>query len=362
MIRRTFAAGLDSLSVEALGASVIYVKPLSVTWRTMPGVTLAEVLVRTHGDLFVAQGSLADIEQWAERLPETQARRVFVQIDRLRTRPGMFAGLDLSEPRVMGIINATPDSFSDGGTALEPGDAICQAGTMLEAGAAILDVGGESTRPGACPVDTDEERRRVLPVIENLAATGAIVSIDSRKADVVQPALEAGAAIVNDISALTHDPRTMDVVAVFGVPVILVHALADPRTMQDSPAYDHVSLDIHDYLEERIAACLRAGIARENIAVDPGIGFGKTEEHNFTLLRDLALFHSLGCPILLGASRKSFIGRISGEEVPSKRRGGSVSAALVGVHAGAQLLRVHDVADTVQAVRIWCRTGKSAST
>ncbi len=362
MIHRTFAGGLDSLAVEALGASVIYVKPLSVAWRTMPGVTLAEVLVRTHGDLLVAQGSLADIEQWADRLPETQARHVLVQIDRLRTPPGMFAGLDLSEPRVMGIINATPDSFSDGGTALEPGDAIWQGRTMLEAGAAILDVGGESTRPGAFPVDADEECRRVLPVIENLAARGAIVSIDSRKADVVQPALEAGAAIVNDISALAHDPRTMDVVAASGVPVILMHALSDPRTMQDSPAYDHVSLDIHDYLEERITTCVRAGIARENIAVDPGIGFGKTMEHNFTLLRDLALFHSLGCPILLGASRKSFIGRVSGEEVPSKRRGGSVSAALVGVHAGVQLLRVHDVADTVQAVKIWCRTGKPAST
>ncbi len=308
----------------------------------------------------MAEADLSQVEAWAPGLPEEAARRVLAQTGRLRAPPAAFAGLDLAEPQVMGIVNVTPDSFSDGGTALDPDDAVERGRAMLGAGAAVLDVGGESTRPGALPVDAAEERRRILPVIDRLAASQAVVSVDSRKADVVEAALAAGAAIVNDISALTHDPRSMDLVAASGVPVVLMHAFSDPRTMQDAPRYDHVSLDIFDWLEGRIAACVEAGIDRGAIAVDPGIGFGKTPDHNFTLLRDLALFHSLGCPILLGASRKSFIGRVSGEEVPARRRGGSVSAALAGVLAGVQFLRVHDVADTVQAVRVWSGTGQGA--
>ncbi len=321
-----------------------------------------EIIVRRPDGLFAARIDAADVEAWAKRIPEPAARRLATFVGRLRSPPPFFAGLDLAEPRVMGIINTTPDSFSDAGKALDPHDAMAQGEAMREAGAAILDVGGESTRPGAEPVDCRVESERVLPVITHLAGIGALVSVDSRKADVMREAIAAGAAIVNDVSALTHDPRSMDIVAGADVPVILMHTLGDPRTMQDAPTYDHVSLDIHDYLEGRIDACLQAGIARRNIAIDPGIGFGKTLAHNMTLLGHLALFHALGCPILLGASRKRFIGRITGEERPARRLGGSIAAALAGVAAGVQLLRVHDVADTVQAIKIWSGIAEPVST
>ena len=321
-----------------------------------------EIVGRRSDGLFAARIDTASVDDWAERLPEPAARRLVTLVGRLRSPPRSFAGLGLEEPRVMGIINTTPDSFSDAGRALDPHDAMAQGEVMREAGAAILDIGGESTRPGAEPVDWRVEMARVLPVITHLAGTGALVSVDSRKAEVMRAAIAAGAAIVNDVSALTHDPSSMDVVAGAGVPVILMHAQGDPRTMQEAPSYDHVSLDIHDYLESRIAACLEAGIARANIAIDPGIGFGKTCAHNMTLLGQLALFHALGCPILLGASRKRFIGRITGEERPARRLGGSIAAALAGVAAGVQLLRVHDVADTVQAVKVWSGMAKPVST
>ena len=332
-----------------------YVRPVQETG-------LIEIVVRSPDGLIASRVDAADVDDWAERLPEPAARRLVTLAGRLRSPPRSFAGLDLEEPRVMGIINTTPDSFSDAGGALDPHDAMAQGEAMREAGAAILDVGGESTRPGAEPVDWRVETARVLPVITHLAGTGALVSVDSRKAEVMRAAIAAGAAIVNDVSALTHDPSSMEVVAGAGVPVVLMHAQGDPRTMQDSPSYDHVSLDIHDYLESRIAACIEAGIARANIAVDPGIGFGKTFAHNMTLLRRLALFHALGCPILLGASRKSFIGRITGEGRPARRLGGSIAAALAGVVAGVQLLRVHDVADTVQAVKVWSGMAEPEST
>ncbi len=330
--------------------------------RPVQGTGSLEIIVRRPDGLFAARLDAADLDAWAGHLPEPAARRLATLVSRLRSPPRVFAGLDLQEPRVMGIINTTPDSFSDGGMALDPHDAVARGEAMREAGAAILDVGGESTRPGAEPVDWRVESDRIVPVVTHFAGVGARVCVDSRKAEVMRMAIAAGAALVNDVSALTHDPWSMDVVAGAGVPVVLMHALGDPRTMQDAPAYGHVSLDIHDYLESRIDACLEAGIARSAIAIDPGIGFGKTVAHNVTLLRHLALFHALGCPILLGASRKSFIGRITGEERPAQRLGGSIAAALAGVAAGAQLLRVHDVADTVQAVKIWSAMAEPVST
>ena len=314
---------------------------------------MLEIIARRADGLFAAKLDAAELDAWVAHVPEPQARRLVTLVGRLRSPPRVFAGLGLQEPRVMGIINTTPDSFSDGGTALDPHDAMVRGEAMREAGAAILDVGGESTRPGAEPVDWRREADRILPVVTHLADIGARVCVDSRKAQIMRLAIAAGATLVNDVSALTHDPGSMEVVARAGVPVVLMHAQGDPRTMQDAPAYEHVSLDIHDYLESRIDACLQAGIARRDIAIDPGLGFGKTLAHNVTLLRHLALFHALGCPILLGASRKSFIGRITGEERPARRLGGSIAAALAGVAAGVQLLRVHDVADTVQAVKTW---------
>ena len=272
---------------------------------------------------------------------------------RLAEPPRRFAGLDLARPHVMGVINVTPDSFSDGGDHLDSGRAVERGLAMGEAGASLLDVGGESTRPGSAPVPVDEELRRVVPVVKGLAAQGAKVSIDTRRARVMAAALDAGASVVNDVTALTGDPESLPMVAQAQVPVILMHMQGEPGTMQKAPNYEDAARDIYDWLAGRVAACEAAGLVRELIAVDPGIGFGKTLDHNLQILDHLGLFRGLGCPILLGVSRKSFIGRLAGEERPKHRGPGSLAAALAGVARGVQILRVHDVADTVQALEVW---------
>ncbi|MEN3951586.1 dihydropteroate synthase [Iodidimonas sp. SYSU 1G8] len=261
--------------------------------------------------------------------------------------------LVFGRPLVMGVLNVTPDSFSDGGRYLSVDAALVQARRLIGEGADILDVGGESTRPGAEPVPVDEELRRVVPVIEALRDCGVPVSVDTRRATVMRAALEAGAAILNDVSALTADPGSLPVAAASGAPVVLMHALGDPRTMQDDPRYDDVVGEVHDYLAARIETCVSAGIARDRLIVDPGIGFGKTLEHNLALLRSLGRFHALGCPLLLGVSRKSFIGRLAGGVPADARLAGSLAGALAGVLHGVHILRVHDVADTRQAIAVW---------
>ncbi len=275
-------------------------------------------------------------------------------IERVRQPRPPIAGLALDRPRLMGIVNVTPDSFSDGGRWLDPGAAIAH-GLQLEAeGADILDIGGESTRPGSEPIGVDEELRRVIPVIAALAKQVRVpISIDTRNAEVMGRAADAGARIVNDVAALGHDPNALRAAAEAGLPVVLMHALGDPRTMQLDPRYDDVVLDVYDWLDARISACEAAGIGRERIVVDPGIGFGKTLDHNLALLSSLSIFHGLGCPILLGASRKSFIGRLSGGAAADRRMPGSVAAALLGAAQGVQILRVHDVAATRQALAVW---------
>ncbi len=264
-----------------------------------------------------------------------------------------FAGLDLSRPAIMGVINVTPDSFSDGGDRFDAGRAVADGLAMTAAGAAILDVGGESTRPGAAPVPEAEELRRVVPVVRGLASQGARVSIDTRHPAVMAEALAAGAVIVNDVTALTGHPDSLSLVAEAEVPVILMHMQGEPQTMQAEPHYDNAPLDVFDYLAARVAACEEAGIARSRIAVDPGIGFGKTLAHNLDILSHLGLFHGLGCPILLGVSRKSFIAKLGGDAPAKQRLPGSLAAGLAGLKQGVQLLRVHDVAETAQALAVW---------
>jgi dihydropteroate synthase len=259
----------------------------------------------------------------------------------------------LDQPQVMGIVNATPDSFSDGGQFADAAAAAAAGADMAANGAAIVDVGGESTRPGAKPVWEGDEIERVGPVIRQLAAGGAAVSVDTRKADVITAALEAGARMINDVSALTYDDRSAGVVAAAGVPVVLMHHKGAPETMQDDPRYDDVLVEVYCWLEERIEAAVEAGIARELILVDPGFGFGKNVGHNLEIMNGLALFHSLGCPMVVGASRKRTIGALSGEAPADQRLGGSIAFALKAVEQGAQLLRVHDVPETVQALRVW---------
>lgn len=273
---------------------------------------------------------------------------------RLALPRGPIAGLALDRPRIMGIVNVTPDSFSDGGRFASTEAAIDRALELEEEGADILDIGGESTRPGAELISVNDELRRVMPVIEGLVGrTRARLSIDTRKSEVMRRAALAGVHILNDISALQHDAMSLRVAAETRLPVILMHAQGDPQTMQRDPQYKNVLLDVYDMLEARVEACVRAGIARERLIVDPGIGFGKTAQHNLELLAGMSLFHSLGTAVLLGASRKSFIGTLTGAVDPAERVPGSVAAALTGVMQGVQILRVHDVAATRQALTVW---------
>ena len=258
--------------------------------------------------------------------------------------------IPFDQPQIMGILNATPDSFSDGGAHPDPA---AHAMDMLQAGAALVDVGGESTRPGAKPVWEGDEIARVQPVIELLAASGAAISVDTRKAEVMEAALDAGAAMINDVSALTWDDRALEVVAARGCPVVLMHHQGAPETMQQDPHYGDVLIEVYDWLEARIDVAVAAGIDHAKILVDPGIGFGKTLRHNLALLNGLSLFHGLGCPILLGVSRKRTIGALSNEAPVDRRLGGSVALAVLAAAQGVQLLRVHDVFETVQAVRVW---------
>lgn len=259
----------------------------------------------------------------------------------------------LDQPQVMGILNVTPDSFSDGGKYPDAAAAADAGFAMASAGAAIVDVGGESTRPGASHVWEGDEIARVEPVIRQLANGGTAVSVDTRKSDVMSAAVGAGARMINDVSALTFDDRAPGVAAAANVPVVLMHHQGDPATMQDNPRYDDVLVEVYLWLEERIAAAERAGIARDRILVDPGFGFGKSVAHNLELMNGLALFHGLGCPLLLGASRKRTIGALSNEAPADERLPGSLALALKAAGQGAQMVRVHDVPETVQALRIW---------
>jgi dihydropteroate synthase len=291
-----------------------------------------EVLTRDGSEGFIAAEDVPN--GWRDRL----------------TRPrALFAGRAL--PAVMGILNITPDSFSDGGCHDAPDMAIAAAHAMHVAGAAIIDVGAESTRPGAPELPVADELARLAPLWAGLR--GLPVSIDTRKAPVMAAALDQGAMIVNDVSALGHDPAALALVAARGCPVILMHHQGTPETMQINPRYDNALLDVFDWLEGRIAAAVAGGIALDSIIADPGIGFGKGLEHNLALLKGLSLLHGLGVPILLGASRKSLISRVAGDVPVEQRLPGSLALAIAGANAGVQLLRVHDVPETVQALKLW---------
>jgi dihydropteroate synthase len=296
--------------------------------------------------------SLDQAQRWAEAAGA--AARYARQLEALTAAREPWAGLELTRPRIMGILNVTPDSFSDGGDHLDAAAAGAAGKAMLEAGADILDVGGESTRPGAEPLDPAEEIRRIEPVVRALANAGARVSIDTRHAATMRAALAAGARIINDVSALTVDPESLSVAARSEAPIVLMHMLGDPRTMQDDPTYACAPLDILDYLQGRIEACVASGVPRARIVVDPGIGFGKRLRHNLQVMSRLSLLHLTGCPILLGASRKSFISSAVYQGIPAKvRLPGSLAAALSALDQGVQILRVHDVAETWQAAEVW---------
>ncbi|MDR0182735.1 dihydropteroate synthase [Lysobacter arvi] len=268
--------------------------------------------------------------------------------------------LALDRPRVMGIVNVTPDSFSDGGAHDTLDAAVAHGLAMAEAGADMLDIGGESTRPGAAEVPLEEELRRTIPVIERLAReTSLPISIDTSKPEVMRAAVQAGAGMINDVYALRRE-GALDAAAALGVPVVLMHMQGEPRSMQDAPHYDDVVSDVHRFLAERIFAAEMAGIAKKKIIVDPGFGFGKTTQHNLTLLAQLERLAELGVPLLAGLSRKRTIGELTGRSDPRDRATGSVAAHLIAAQRGAKLLRVHDVAATVDAIKVWTAVATQA--
>lgn len=329
-----------------LAGSLVWVQTLRIDcWD---GAALA------HRHVFTADS----FDHALESTPREARSQAQQQYDNLRKVHAPLAvserTLRFDQPQVMGIINATPDSFSDGGQHDDPQIAADAGFAMATAGAAIIDVGGESTRPDAKAVWEGDEIARVEPVVQRLAASGNMVSIDTRKAAVMEAALAAGAAIVNDVSALLYDPRSAEVVAKASCPVILMHAPSQGENPHLNPdGHKNVVLEVFDWLAQRIEAVVAAGVARERIIVDPGFGFGKSLADNLALLNALPLFHALGQPLLIGASRKRMIGALSGEETADQRLPGSLALALHGIGCGAHIVRVHDVPETIQAIRVW---------
>ncbi len=315
----------------------LHLEPAPDTWRLWIGARP-----------FVAPR--AAIVAWAARQPDAVAARVAQLVARIERPRGV---LGEPEPVLMGIVNVTPDSFSDGGDTFDPQRAIAHGAQLAAEGAAILDVGGESTRPGAVPVDPPEERRRVEPVVRALASAGHRVSIDTRNALVMRAAIDAGATLVNDVSALGHDPASLATVRDAGVDAILMHMQGEPATMQAAPRYDRPAFDVFDWLDQRIAWCVDRGIARDRLLADPGLGFGKHGAENIDVLRRFALYRGLGVKLVLGASRKGLIGAINRGWSPPERVPASIAAALHALDRGATVLRVHDVAATRQAVLLW---------
>ena len=269
----------------------------------------------------------------------------------LKLHDGRSISFERAGVVVFGVVNTTPDSFSDGGRHDSPAAAIAHGLALAEAGAAALDVGGESTRPGSDPVSADEQKRRVLPVIEALVGRGLIVSVDTTSAEVALAALRCGAHIINDISAFRFDPAMLPLIADSGVPAIAMHTLGPPKTMQVSPHYDDVVAEVKAHLVERVAAAVAVGVVKSQLILDPGIGFGKTLDHNLSLLKHTAAFVALGQPVLIGTSRKRFLGAITGREVSDRLMATAASSA-IAVALGAHLVRVHDVAEVMDAVRV----------
>ena len=342
---QAYDEGGDPPDVIRLAGTMCYVGRIALIVREGARVTRRQIL------------RPSEIAPVLASLPDELAADGEEQYANLRlAHPPLQLGertIRLDQPQVMGILNVTPDSFSDGGAHDTADAAVGHGVDMLEAGAAIIDVGGESTRPGAAAVWEGDEIKRLLPVVERLARGGAAVSVDTRNGATMREALAAGATMINDVSALRHDPRSAEIVAEAGAAVVLMHAPGKGADLHADAKYDHVVFDVFDHLRARRDAALAAGVGRERIVLDPGIGFGKTLAENLALIEALPLFHALGQPLLFAASRKRFIGALSNEAPADRRLGGSLAAALKAMDAGAQMIRVHDAAETVQAMHVW---------
>jgi len=363
--------GLDWTQLDGINDDRLWLRPLGIIGgraateavasghaRPLTGPSLAFTLIAavglgSGGRPMSVTATIAELEAWVAGAGARFAQRVSGQLALLSAARVPWAGVALDRPLVMGVLNVTPDSFSDGGQWFDTERAIAHGRELLAAGADIIDIGGESTRPGAGELAPGEEIRRVEPVVRALAQFGALVSIDTRRKTVMEAALAAGARIVNDVSALTQDRDSPALIAQRGASLVLMHMRGEPGTMQRHPVYDSPLIEVLEFLEARIEACIAAGIPREHIAVDPGIGFGKLVPHNLELLSGIASFHTLGCSIVLGVSRKSTIARLSRGEPPKARLPGSLAAVLSAVQQGIQILRVHDVAETRQALAVW---------
>ena len=300
----------------------------------------------------VVEAPISDIQQWADENNGGLFTQIKTLLERV-SRPSMaFAGLSLEEPVLMGVLNVTPDSFHDGGKFDNHDAAVSHGKRLVNSGAEIVDIGGESTRPGAKPISVQEELDRVLPVIEGLALEDVLIAVDTRRAAVMREALAAGAVIVNDVTALA-DEDAVKLVKETGASAIIMHMQGMPRTMQKNPQYDDAPYEISTFLTRKVNELKNAGLPLDRIAIDPGIGFGKTDTHNFEILRSISMLHGSGAAVVLGSSRKSFIGRAAEAETTDARLPGTIAATLHAVSQGAQIHRVHDVAEVKQALKIW---------
>lgn len=337
------AGGAGRPEARPLAGGPLVFSQCELLWRSK--TRLAEVRrCRTSLDM---------LWNWARGEGEAVARHVGCLLEAVsRPRPAV-GDLALDRPLLMGVLNVTPDSFSDGGAFLDPTAAVAHGRRMAEGGADIVDVGGESTRPRSTSTSAEDELARVLPVVSALADAGIAVSIDTRRAQVMAAALDAGAVLVNDVSALTADPESLALIAGRRAPVVMMHMRGEPATMHLKTDYAHAPLDVYDELAERLAACADAGVPAGRIVLDPGLGFAKTSAQNARVMADLALYHGLGCPLALGASRKGLVAAVKRGATPRERLPASLAAALIALDQGVQILRVHDVPETAQAVAVW---------
>jgi dihydropteroate synthase len=341
----------------------LYLEPIGLLYGPVAreAVTLGSALPLAGGSIAFGavrlwEGEPGNIKHAVVRTNTIQAiddPRVKELLDRIVSPRAPIAAISMDSPRVMGIVNVTPDSFSDGGDHYDSRAAVRHAASLVSEGADLIDIGGESTRPGSEPVSVEEELRRVMPVLQELRGCPIPISIDTRKPEVMRQAVEAGAAMINDVSALTFSRDSCGIAASLGKPVILMHSKGDPKTMQDNPSYRDVVIEVYDFLESRIEAAVAAGVPRNQLIVDPGIGFGKSAAHNLSLLQSISLFHGLGAAVLTGTSRKRFIGKHGGTQEPKERVGASIAAALDCVSQGVQMVRVHDIGATRQALSFW---------
>ncbi|MBK18724.1 MAG: dihydropteroate synthase [Rhodospirillaceae bacterium] len=322
-------------------------------------ISRAELYLPVSDSLEIIDANVTDITDWADDIGGDLARRIS-DLLKSATKPNAeFAGLPLSEPLLIGVINVTPDSFHDGGRYDKAQGAIAQGVALINAGAKILDIGGESTRPGADPVSVEEEIARVVPVIEHFAAVDIELSVDTRRPEVMKAGLVAGAKIVNDVTALQSE-GAIEIVRDANASAILMHMKGQPQTMQQEPYYDNAPYEVARFLEGRVEVCEQRGLSRDRLAIDPGIGFGKLDRHNFELLQSISMLHGFGVPVALGVSRKSFIGRVANVEDTNDRLPGTVAATLYAITQNVQIHRVHDVAEIKQALTIWHQCQENA--